>query len=347
VNVAGLKTPMHNGVFLMEDRRSLDVHGEFEGILGLGLPHHNKLSSTAIEIPSFMDKSPEVIHYTLCFNQWPHPGALRTSNQGLKNPMTNIGTVHWGLELQGMSVGDTDSPVVICDPKTVPNGQKTACGAIPDSGTTLMMGPADQIHSLYASLCDKWSRCQKIASEAKWTSVNDKAKAFHNLLSSCESWMTDKHGIGEVPSVFIHVAGTEGQKQTVELSAWSFVVETTEDLFATVSEKLFGVDFVAKQTERIKATNNKKVCSASFAPQDYSTPDNGPVWILGAPTFYANTVGYSVGGDKGGQISFMEDSCKPCDEKASLLSAQGVHTQRQLRKLDEQIRQPGFLQGPL
>merc|ERR1712083_522410 len=39
VKVKAIEAQMKNGVFLMEDRRQLKVHSDFEGILGLGLPH--------------------------------------------------------------------------------------------------------------------------------------------------------------------------------------------------------------------------------------------------------------------------------------------------------------------
>jgi hypothetical protein len=344
VNLAGMKTKLSKGVFLMEDRRELDVHGDFEGILGLGLPHRHPLSKDAVEIPSFMDEATEVTSYSLCFNEWPRPGALRTSSEPLKNPMGNIGQVHWGLALDGMSVGKVTNKVVICDPATKPSSQQSACGAIPDSGTTLLMGPSDQIHSLYAALCDEWPRCAKTLQ--KGMSEGAKSKAFHDLLAKCESWMTKGDGVSEVPSVYVHLSGKEGNKQSIELSAWSYVVETTEDISDMVSTRLFG-QLVKQKTSKDKAEagKNKKVCTASFGPQDYNTPTNGPVWILGAPTFYASKVGYSVHGMKGGPgISFAEGPCGDCSSTSLLETESETHTthKRSLRRLNGAIRNPGI-----
>jgi hypothetical protein len=259
--------------------------------------------------------------------------------------MGNIGHVHWGLGLDGMSVGKVTNKIAICDPANKPSSQKTVCGAIPDSGTTLLMGPSNQIHSLYAALCDEWPRCAKTLE--KDASEGAKSRAFHDMLSSCESWMTKKDGVSEVPSVYVHLSGAEGNKQSVELSAWSYVVETTEDIYDMVSMNLFG-----KQQHRPSPSlsvdankGKKKVCTASFGPQDYSTPENGPVWILGAPTFYASKVGYSVHGMQGGpELSFAEGPCGSCSGASLLATDSEAHTihKRSLRHLSGGIRSPGI-----
>lgn len=121
VRLEGVKTSMKNGVFLMEDRRSLKVHGDFEGILGLGLPHKDPATNTSIDIPAFMEVS-NARKYKLCFNEWPNSGALRMHMDSLPNPMTNIGVVHWGLGLEGFSVGGAKTPVIFCGKDAMKKG---------------------------------------------------------------------------------------------------------------------------------------------------------------------------------------------------------------------------------
>ena len=36
---------------------------------------------------------------------------------------------------------------------------ETACSVIPDSGTTMITGPQDQLMELYETLCMAWPRC--------------------------------------------------------------------------------------------------------------------------------------------------------------------------------------------
>ena len=48
----------------------------------------------------------------------------------------------------------------VCDPSAMKSAQETPCGVIPDSGTTLMMGPKDQVDALLAALCEGWPRCK-------------------------------------------------------------------------------------------------------------------------------------------------------------------------------------------
>lgn len=315
VRVAHVKTTMHNGVFLMEDRRSLQVHGEFQGILGLGLPHDSPLTKSSINIPAFMEKSKST-KYALCFNEDKKPGALRVGLQALPNPMTNMGEVHWGLDLQGISVGKANIPALFCTPDSKKEGMKSACGAIPDSGTTLLMGPPAQVKQIFEGVCDEWPRCREAVKKGK----SDKSTAFQELLYGCESWLDEEggKGIGEIPSIFIHMAGAEGKPQSVELPPWAFVLKTTQEVYKVINAKVMGV---LPLTAAVDTGKKKKICAASFGAQNYTTSKNGPVWIMGAPLFYANSVAYDIGTkDTKPQIGFEKGPCRMCNETASTAS---------------------------
>lgn len=167
--------------------------------------------------------------------------------------------------------------------------------------------------------------------------------------------MTPQLGVNEVPSVFMHMAGTEGNTQTVELSAWAYVVETTQETYRTVSAKLFGPESIATVADPGVA---KKICTASFGPQEYDTTSNGKVWIMGAPLFYATNVAYDLKGANGKpQMSFMEGPCTPCSEETASLLSEDQRTVKTspsrierltpsrkgptLRRLTGTIREPG------
>lgn len=337
VRVANVKTTMKNGVFLMEDRRSLKVHGDFEGILGLGLPHASPLTNNSIDIPAFMDQSGSS-KYALCFNEHPKPGALRVGLQKLPNPMTNIGTVHWGLDLQGFSVGGEKMPALFCTPDSKKKGMNSACGAIPDSGTTLLMGPPDHVKTLFEAVCNKWPRCKKAAKKFK----ADKGTAFQTLLYTCEDWLKhSKRGIKEIPSIFIHFAGSEGKPQAVELPPWAYVLETTQEVYKVINAKVMGV---LPLSAAVDTGKKKKICAASFGAQNYTTSKNGPVWIMGAPLFYANSVAYDIGGkDSKPQIGFQKGPCQMCNETAhtaSFVSTGTVKDEFSAADLDRAMERP-------
>jgi len=153
--------------------------------------------------------------------------------------------------------------------------------------------------------------------------------------------------VNEIPSIFLHLAGAEGKPQTVELSAWSFIVETTQEIYKVVTAKLFGVVPISAAVDTGK---KKKICTASFGPQEYNTVQNGPVWILGAPMFYATTIAYDLGAkDQKAQIAFVEGPCTACNATASLLSSGSDtrpsssqhHKNKPLRHLSGPIRDSG------
>lgn len=357
VEVGGVKTNMPDGVLLMVDRRMLRISGPFQGILGLGPPKvggpsHGAGDRTALKRPAnWAMKTPPhsqlyapklflehagVQRFSMCFNDASRPGAMRMNVPPFTNPLTAIGEAHWGLGLYGMSVGAGGSVnpghAVVCSSGKQRNGQETPCGAIPDSGTTLMMGPQDQVEAIFASLCDNWDRCRR-ALQTELSNMT-KAHAFQEMLYNCDSWLSTHSGIDEVPSIFITV-GSAGKKQKLELTPWAFIMETSQSEYKTAVKHLYGVIPVRV---RVPTGKMRKVCVPSFGVQDYNTLKNGPVWILGTPLFYQYNVGFDLSGP---HISFeSQDKCSTCDEApmSFLASQQRLHKSlhaRPLRKFSE------------
>jgi hypothetical protein len=290
---------MTKGVYLMLDRRKLLVEGDFEGILGLGLP--SPLDPT----PMFTVVS-GISTYTLCFNDGTKPGALYMKVGPLVNPMTNIGEVHWGLDLQGMSVGDDESaPALFCTPDSKKANMKTACGAIPDSGTTLMVGQKGQVHKLQETICDQWPRCvaASLASPHK-----KKENVLSDMLLNCSAWLSeDNHELNEAPPLHITLAGAEGIPQKITIPGSAYILETVEELALKVHHKVFGIPLDIDYHSGIF----EKVCIPAFDVQDYVTTLNGPVWILGTPLFYTYTMGYDIGSHPP-KISVEKKPCVEC-----------------------------------
>lgn len=317
VSVKEGRAQMENAIFLMEDRTSLAVDGSFEGIFGLGLPG----ADMGLEAKLFMTEA-GIGRYSLCFNDV-DPGVLRMNVPPLVNPMGNIGTVHWGLDLQGMSVGDASVQVLFCDPARKPASMQSACGAIPDSGTTLIMGPREQIKMLYAAICDNWKRCSDLT--RKYPTA-PKSLIFHELLSNCEDWLDEQNGgVYEMPSIKVNLAGEGGEKQKIELSPWSYVIKTSEPTFKIIHERVFGRDYAIV----MPSGTWKSRCAASFGAQDYATTHNGPVWILGSPLFYEHTVSFDLHTTPK-TIAVHPQPCTTC--QASLLASEdGQQRHRALR----------------
>merc|ERR1719201_575593 len=71
--------------------------------------------------------------FSMCFNDGAS-GALRLGTPKQKLAHASVGKVHWGLDFRGISVGDKEAPVQFCQPGNMTKGQKSPCGAIPDSG---------------------------------------------------------------------------------------------------------------------------------------------------------------------------------------------------------------------
>jgi len=270
-----------------------------------------------------------VERFSICFNDREENGSLRLNVPELQNPVPAIGSFHWGMALQGISVSSVSAPAIFCQPGSMKQGQKTPCGAIPDSGTTLMMGPKDQVSGLFDHLCENWERCRN-ARKSELKSMTG-SHAFQTLLFNCGSWMKDGASINELPSVFL----TVGDNQKLELTPWAYITETVQEEYKHAIKHLFGVIPVIVDMPTGKAA---KVCVPSFGVQEYNTKENGPVWIMGTPLFYQFTVGYSQNGPS---ISFSKQKCSKCsDSTPSFLSkhrqlssagAKQAHTLRAVR----------------
>lgn len=146
-HIGPVETEMSSQLLLMTDER-LNFGGEFEGIVGLGLPENRPGPATK----TFMQMA-GISQYSLCFND-EGDGVFRMGTTPSSIVVKNIGTDHWGGDFRGMSVGDASQPVLFCSEADMEEGQETPCGFIPDSGTTLMVGPAKHLELLFSNLCD-------------------------------------------------------------------------------------------------------------------------------------------------------------------------------------------------
>jgi len=163
---------LKDSLLLMIDQK-LEIYGDFEGILGLGRPEPDRMQLAA-GLPRKVAKEimdqPEIMgfleatgtdRFSMCFN-YEGDGVLGLNTAEPAQTMGSVGQEHWGLDFRGISVGDKEQAVTFCDPATKKPNQETACGIIPDSGTTLIMGPEIQILKLYDELCKGWSRCKAV-----------------------------------------------------------------------------------------------------------------------------------------------------------------------------------------
>lgn len=309
-----------------------------------------------------------VKRYSVCFNEG-EPGALRLNTPEAHNKHGSIGKLHWGLGFHGVSVGaDSLAPVSFCSPGKKGKDQDTPCAAIPDSGTSLIMAPAEHIELLMESICEGWHRCaqnhsmvQKAAEDAKkvlfskygvdpWkVEAPNKSEILKLLLEDCNSWLpavdahsNGVHALDELPALHLHIAGEGGSRQSLRLPGWSYVLESTSD--------------------------GKKTCSLALTSHDkdgaynYKTAENGPIWIFGMPLFYEFNVGFDTRAQPPA-ISFTSVEEKPCRKcrgdaqpaslaPVSLVSSAAeqavreVPAWRRLRKRPTRLHLPTF-DGPL
>mmetsp|Transcript_70326 Transcript_70326/g.139422 ORF Transcript_70326/g.139422 Transcript_70326/m.139422 type:complete len:529 (+) Transcript_70326:69-1655(+) len=244
-------------------------------------------------------KNAKVQRFSMCFRDQNLTGALRLNPAPLQEPIKNIGTLHWGMDFQGMSIGQrgeqAPAETIFCGPETQRPGMDTPCGIIPDSGTTQILGPQAQVRALEAGICQRWPRCRAAAKGQP-----SSEKVFQLLLEDCSGWLTKENGLLELPSLFFHVKDANGRRSAFELTAWAWVTEMG----------------VADQPGR-------KICTSNFGVMEYQTQKNGPVWIFGTPLFYEYDVGYDLSTK---MMALQKGKCEPCPSSAGMSLTHGSTT---------------------
>jgi len=319
-----------------------------------GLSQHGAMDSDRQEEdsdelgPKGLLEQAGIDRFSMCFNDGAS-GVLKLNTPKMENSLGSVGKFHWGLDFRGISIGNSSVPLRICSATNMTHGQETPCGAIPDSGTTVIMAPKEHLSTLLESICDEWDRCSKnytallrageaakqaAAKEYSWDPFEiapvAKSAVLQLLLMDCASWLDESKGLSELPSLKFHVAGAGGNQKTLELPGWAYVLESTR-IDAAANKKLQGVDEdVALLEEENRTATPSKVCSPAFSTMDYNTQKNGPVWILGTPFFYEFNVGYDLSSSPP-SISFtstQESPCVNCGQHASLLDSASADSRR-------------------
>lgn len=154
------KVYMENGLLLMVDH-ALKLTGHFEGILGLGRPQEssqNPVSEAAgFHVPGFLDRA-NIRRFSMCFN-YKAPGVLGFNTPIHQNRLSSAGQAHWSLKFHGATLGQKNVDVGCA--------QGSKCSIVPDSGTTLIVGPESAIFDLYGELCISWERCNEMYKKLK------------------------------------------------------------------------------------------------------------------------------------------------------------------------------------
>lgn len=383
VKVGALEADMANNLLLMVDK-VLDITGTFEGILGLGIPDtdssgwmgqdrgvRSKSSNSSINVQSFLEVA-GVNKFQICFLDSGN-GTLLLNSPSVNNPLPSVGVKHWGLDFRGISVGTREAEVQFCTHASMTASMVSPCGAIPDSGTTLMMGPQNHLTELYEEVCDTWTRCSEgwSALPSDMRLLLGKSMFFEALLLNCSEWGTGVGILDELPNLHFHLRGRAPSGGT----AAQEVLEFTGNDYIEIGEVSFGGNdgsgdgndlllrrgqlspnarngevpehFMTRMQNQEK--NGTMVCLPAFGAITYTTAENGPVWILGTPLFYAFQVGYDLGTTPPA-IGIEAASCSGCAGAANLVQEpvqkRGALSTASLRSRTPRS-QPRKIRGPV
>jgi len=317
VNISNVTTVMEDGMFLMVDQALRFNTSDFEGILGLGPPlpkaagkafiteQHEHFAAVPKGVstintkgktpacPSFLAQA-GISRFSICFNE-ESGGVLRFGGAAHLNALPSIGQYHWAVGLVGVSVGEGHAAqkLQICSSSSMQVGDVAPCGIIPDSGSTLLLGPEEQVLQLLDTICDGWDRCSQGLEPPSSKALQVKA-----LLADCDSWMDSGDGLAELPPIHFHLGGDSA---------------TGENVLT-----LEAVDYIFKR--------GAEGCQTAFGPVSLSLRRAESIWILGLPVFFGYRVSFDLE-SRPPSIGFThrkEAPCAPCGAKGAGLVSIGT-----------------------
>jgi len=224
------------------------------------------------------------------------------------------------------------------------------------------MGHPSHIATLFESICDGWERCRQnhtalvtAASKASAAAAAtygfdpfsvtsySKSEVFKLLIYDCDSWLSESEdGLNELPSINFNIGSADGTKQVLEMSAWSYVLESLSGGPQSFQSRsggtlpMFSAGGDATQTDTPQLVRQ---CEPAFDAMNFVTASHGPVWIFGTPFFYMFDVGYDLQASPPG-VSFTsvtEGGCGSCEAESN---AALVSESRSVREVRESHRQP-------
>jgi len=302
-------------------------------------------------VPGFLEQA-GVNRFSMCFNDQ-SSGVLRLGLPNLLDGHGSVGSEHWGVGFHGISVGTSLLPLRMCSTADMESGQETPCGAIPDSGTTMITGPRAQLALLFEAICDSWPRCKDnhtalvgaaeaatVAAAKEYGGVDPfnirlgreaKEVVLKLVLSDCARWLGEGKGLQELPDLHFHVAGKQGTAQTLSLPGASYILETHSQQGHLTKASL----------PSDAAANLSTKCLPAFEQMEYPTLKNGPVWIFGTPLFYEYQVAYDMGTTPP-SLSFASVAQTPCGScnKQTNLATSDVSTDA-----TQALKRPRWLPG--
>lgn len=308
VRVGAEEANMTDGLLLMVDT---DIDIPIEGILGLGPPRKRTSDLYDTADRSWL-KFAGVSKFSVCFNAG-DDGVLRLDSHMAHHTFQSVGQDHWALDFRGISVGDRKAPALFCNASDMHEGQLTPCAGIPDSGTTMIVGPVKHLASLFESICDSWDRCTQAAAE---NSETPKFAILQQILLACEDWLDESHGLDELPDLHFHIGV---HNRSLRIPPHGYVLRTDPKDLQLMNRTLVGAEFLQTGASKPqKKEEDSEVCIPAFSQMEYETQLNGPIFIFGSAFFYNWQVGYDL---HGGTISFKDEPCGSCDEKTKLASS--------------------------
>jgi hypothetical protein len=293
VEVASLSVTMHESILLMYDN-TLDLSGTFEGILALGPPHRESGNKRMVRLNGPQNSSDDATteaseahrddrgngvdsngyFYTKSFLE---EANIKSFSLCFVQDSHGIMRFDESPKSESLgSIGGVHWGLGLEGVSTGSDSKKMAtCGSGTNrQGTKTTCGVIPDSGTTYI-MAPQAQIDELYASLCDQWSHCDKVDEFESMVESCRN-------IDSLPPIHFHVTGTNSAKQ-LEVPPSTYV-------FRESSAR----------------------CKLAFDVLDYHTVENGPIWILGMPIFFAYEVFYDVASSPPSMAFSPSDGCRSC-----------------------------------
>lgn len=328
----------------------------FEGIFGLGPPRTASAQyAGGPELSSLFIEDAGIETFSVCLSG-PTTGALILQpNTAGATQFNSIGEHHWVVGIEGLSLGTKSTKKYACAPADKPNSQVTPCGALPDSGTTLVYMKRQLKNAVMDQMCHEWDLCAK--NPLAVLKLTPKHRLLGDLVAGCALWSADIYK--QLPPLKIHVTGTEadsGNKQILTLPSTAYIFKVDIPIFRWAkirAQRDWQKRFWSETFDHVEKGHHARgtpggaitICVPGIDEMEWNSDQYGPIMILGLQLFRQYQVGFSMV-DK--TVSFSEEPCESCSSGGVVSRDRKRTHQHMPSELDQPLRRPRHnTKGPL
>ena len=336
VRLNELSTSNQSVVLINEHKVQGYCESSYDGVLGLGHRRYARESDQDTALLTTLG----VESFSICFGRNnDEPGRLIIGG-GLPRlhyfDIPVVGTRHWAVQMRGAAFGGSGGSTRVCD-------QPPHCGAIIDSGTSLLAGPRELVSQLLEGLGQPVAEdCSNVHQLPLLTLRLGPQGGDQKFVLTPDVYVTRTKEMWQDADALASFVDLGGGSMGARMGGTMLRARSSPPRNATappgrrrarLSRMRARLSLLA-QSDAVASTNASSAATAASPPKEYCSvvfmelgmtdQDYGPVWILGVPFMRAYSAQFKRGDGEGTDLVQQPRPAAPSSEASPPPEAGGV-----------------------